>query len=289
MAVMAKEEFRRYITCALGGIIFSVGLNYMVGPFHLFIGGLLGYAQILNALLRVILPISFNMTGIIYMAINAPLILLAYKIMSRNFFFKTLVVVVTETIALSVLPIPSHALVDDPLTMTLIGGLISGVGAGLIFRSGGSSGGIDIIGIYMTMKNPNHSIGRIATTLAAGVFIYCFFVYPLEVVIYSLIYTLTCNFVLDRVFLQNIKVGVVIMTRLPDLWVTINEKLNRGATFWHGYGAYSGAPVYVIFTVVSKYERAMLNRFLKEHDPDSFMVSWDDVSVGGHFENHLFS
>lgn len=285
----SNQEIKRYLGCIFGAVIYAVGLNCLVGPLNLFMGGMLGYAQIVNTLLDALTPASLNLTGMIYLVINIPLMLLSYRIMSRNFFLKTIVVIATETVALSVVPIPAAPILDDPLTMALIGGLISGVGAGFIYRFGGSSGGMDIIGFYLTMKNPNRSIGRIATTLAAGVFIYCFFVYAVDIVIYSLIYTLTCNFVLDKVFLQNIKVGVVIMTRKPDLWVTINEQLHRGATFWHGYGSYSGEPVYVIFTTLSKYERALLSRLLKEQDPDSFMVSWDDVSVRGRFENHLFS
>lgn len=287
--VRRLEPLSRYVACIIGGFIYAVGLNLFVGPINLYMGGVTGIAQIVNMLVGGALNISFNLTGSVIFLINVPLLIMAFRLMNRVFFLKTCLTIVAETIAFSVVPIPETPLVQDALTLSVIGGIISGIGAGLILRYGGSSGGVDILGIYSSLKNPNMSVGKIAYAISALVFIFCFVYYPFETVIYSIIYTMLATFVMDKVYSQNIKVGVLVVTQKPEHWVYINNELHRGATVWRGIGAYSGEERYIIFSVVSKYEMPILRRYLREKDPHSFMVSWDQVQIGGNFESHLFS
>ncbi len=289
MHIRFLEPVSRYVACVIGGIIYGIGLNVFVGPIHLYMGGLTGIAQILNTILSGILPAGVNVTGLFVLLINIPLLFLAFKAMNRVFFQKTVLTIIAETIALSLIPIPSAPLADNPLTLSLFGGIISGIGAGIILRYGGSSGGVDIIGIYMALKRPNVSVGKLSAIIALFVFLYCFVFYPFETVLYSVIYTMLCTLIMDKVYLQNIKVAVLVITKKPDHWAYINNELQRGATVWRGIGAYSGEDTYIIYSVVSKYEMPILRGHLRRNDPNSFMVSWDHVQVGGNFESHLFS
>ena len=283
------EAASRYIACIFGAALYGIGLNIFVGPIELYMGGVTGIAQIGNMLSSQLFGIHANMTGYVIFIINVPLLFVAYKYMNRVFFIKTVLTIIAETLAFSWIPIPAAPLVNDPLTLSIIGGIISGFGCGFILRYGGSSGGVDILGVYAAMKNPNISVGRISLMISAVVFIFCFFVYPFETVIYSVIYTLVTTFVYEKVYLQNIKVSVLVITKQPENWVYINNVLKRGATVWRGVGAYSGKDTYIIFSVVSKYEMPILRRYLREKDPNSFMVAWDQVTVNGHFQSHLFS
>ncbi|MFM9414487.1 YitT family protein [Peptococcus simiae] len=283
------EPASRYLLCIFGAVLYGIGLNIFVGPIHLYMGGVTGIAQIGNTLSSQLLGIQMNMTGYVVFIINIPLLFMAYKYMNRIFFVKTIITIIAEMAAFSWIPIPAAPLLDDPLTLSVIGGIISGFGCGLILRYGGSSGGVDILGVYAAMKNPNISVGTLSLILSALVFVYCAFVYPFETVAYSVIYTLITTFVYEKVYLQNIKVSVLVITKQPEHWVYINNVLQRGATFWRGIGAYSGTDTYIIFSVVSKYEMPILRRYLREKDPNSFMVAWDQVTVNGHFQSHLFS
>ena len=133
------------------------------------------------------------------------------------------------------------------------------------------------------------SVGKITIIIGTFVFLYCFFVLSFEVVVYSIIFTMVCSLSMDKIYSQNIKISVLVITKKPEHWVYINNNLQRGATVWKGIGAYSNEPVYIIFSVVSKYELPMLRKYLRDQDPESFLVSWDQVQVGGRFESHLFS
>lgn len=277
-----------YIMCMLGGLLFAVGLNVFVVPINLYMGNVTGIAQVLQSLVNMALGTQLNLTGGIILLINLPLLYVAYRILSRVFFLKTVVNIAAVTLALSLVPIPATPLMSDNLTLSVIGGIICGVGAGVTLRYGGSGGGVDILGVYFTMRNPDMSVGKLTLFIGAFVFLYCFFVFTFDVVVYSIIFTLVCAQVMDRFYAQNIKICVLAITKKPEHWVYINNELKRGATVWKGIGAYSNEPVYIIFSVVSKYELPILRRYLRDKDPESFLVSWDQVQVHGRFDSHLF-
>lgn len=101
-----------------------------------------------------------DVTGLIFLALNIPLFILSFSTINRKFFFKTLLTVLALTVSLQLIPtvliIPN---LEDTLTLCIIGGLIGGFGIGLSLQNGGSSGGIDILGVYWAMKKPNKSVG----------------------------------------------------------------------------------------------------------------------------------
>ena len=141
----------------IGSILFCIAINYFVVPNHLYTGGILGLAQLLRSIIIEVFNIktSFDFSGIIYYLINVPLFIVAYKTISKKFFFRTLFAVSIQAIMLSM--IPSKLLIEDTLTNVIVGGLIGGVGVGMILSSGASTGGTDIIGLALARKNNNFS------------------------------------------------------------------------------------------------------------------------------------
>ena len=145
-----KRDWSRLLTAVLGMLIFSVGINVFVVPAELYNGGVLGISQIIRTLLIRYGNLNvrgIDVAGIINLVLNIPLFFLAYRSISKGFFFRTLVCVFSQTFFLTVIPIPAVPLVEDTLTASLIGGIIAGSGIGLALRCRGSSGGLDILGI----------------------------------------------------------------------------------------------------------------------------------------------
>lgn len=282
------KDLSNYVMCMFGGVLFAVGLNVFVVPINLYMGNVTGIAQVIQSLVNMVLNAQVNITGWVILLINLPLLYVAYRILSRVFFLKTVATIASLTLALSFVPIPAEPLMTDRLTLSVIGGIVCGVGGGITLRYGGSGGGVDILGVYFTMRRPGMSVGKLTLFIGTFVFVYCLFVFTFEVVVYSVIFTLVCAQVMDRFYAQNIKVCVLAITKKPEHWVYINNELKRGATVWKGIGAYSNETVYVIFSVVSKYELPIFRRYLRDKDPESFMVSWDQVQVTGRFDSHLF-
>ena len=121
-------------TAVFGAVMFAFGLNVMIIPLSLYNGGFMGIAQLIRTLLIAITGISFGQTdiaGIIYFLLNLPLIYLAWSKMGKGFFVRSMIVIVVQTAALTLIPIPSAPLIEDYLTACIIGGIIAGADSGL--------------------------------------------------------------------------------------------------------------------------------------------------------------
>ena len=274
-----------------GAVIFAAGVNWFVVPSGIYNGGVLGISQLINTFShRATHALAgINITSIVYYLLNLPLFVLAYKGFSRNFFFRNVLCVTVETLALALLPTPGNLLVDSALTSAIIGGIIAGYGAGLIFRSRSSAGGTDIIGMYISKKRQGVSVGRLA--LAINLFIYtvCALTMNTRVAIYSIIYSVCMNLVIDKVHEQNICTEMTIFTK-KDPWRIlqfITEDLHHSANYWEATSAYSHEKEFIIYTVVSKYDARKLDAFLKSFDEHVFAVKSSGVAYLGRFHKYL--
>ena len=134
----------------MGSFIFALGINLFVVPMQLYSSGVLGIAQIIRTLVEsVIGKTTLDISGIINFLINIPLFMLAYRTISKRFFVRTLLSVISQTVFLTFIMVPTTPLVDDILTNCIIGGIVTGFGIGLTLRCSGSGGGLDILGVYL--------------------------------------------------------------------------------------------------------------------------------------------
>jgi uncharacterized membrane-anchored protein YitT (DUF2179 family) len=289
---MEKNDIAR-ILCAVGGmLIFALGINLFIVPAGLYNGGVLGLSQIIRTLLVRYGHLNMGGTdvaGIINLALNIPLFILAYRSIGRGFFLRTLICVGSQTLFLTLIPIPTVPLVEDTLTACVIGGIIGGAGIGIALRNGGSGGGTDILGIYLTRHHQGFSVGRLALTVNLVIYTACALLFDITVVIYCIIYTAVSTLMMDRTHTQNINTQVFIFTKEDPGRVMkyILKDLERGATYWKGRGGYTEEETNIIFSVVSKHELALLKKNLREVDPQAFLVSKENVGIEGRFLKHL--
>lgn len=283
------EDLLDYLMCILGGIIYSVGINLLILPFGLYIGNLTGIATIILELLQNVLPGLHDATGLILLALNLPLLIIAFRSINGKFFLKTIVTVITVSAVMMFIPVKAIIPgLDDLLTLSILGGLFCGFGVGLSLRAGGSSGGVDILGVLITLKKPDFSVGRVSLLISLIVYAYVLFTRPPVIVIYSIIFTMIFSLTVDRVHYQNVKISVMVISKNRDILQYIIDETHRSATYWQGQGAYSGSEFLVINTVVSKYELLRLRRGIIELDPQVFIVENNSVNVTGYFPSHFF-
>ncbi len=277
------------IAC-FGAVMFAFGLNVLILPLSLYNGGFMGIAQLIRTLVVNIFHLSLgqtDITGIIYLLVNLPLIYLAWSKMGKAFFFRSVVVIIVQTLAQTLIPVPMTPIVDDYLTACIIGGIIAGAGSGLILRGGSSGGGQDILGIYMTKRFPGFSVGKVGLLINFFVYGVCLILFDIEIVIYSLIYGVAYSMACDRVHIQNINVTATIFTKKYGVADAIMEQTGRGVTIWDGAGAYTNETSYILTTVVSKYEVNQIKRIVKSVDPKAFMIFTEGCHVDGNFEKRL--
>ena len=289
---LEKRDLPRLFTAVAGMLVFSVGINLFVVPAELYNGGVLGISQILRTLLIRYAHLNFgsvDIAGLINLLFNIPLFFLAYRSIGRGFFVRTLICVISQTMFLTVIPIPAVPLVEDTLTASLIGGIVAGAGIGISLKNGGSSGGLDILGVYYTKRRQDFSVGRLSLSVNLFIYLACALLFDITVVIYCIIYTAVSTLIMDRTHSQNISTEVFVFTKEePDqIMDYILKELVRGATYWEAKGGYTEETTNIIFTAISKHELSALKRRLRILDPQAFVVSKEHVGIEGKFVKHL--
>lgn len=253
----------------LGSAIYAFGIVHFNIEDNLAEGGLTGITLILLALFHID-------PGISNLVLNIPLFLIGWRLLGRNAFIYTLIGTVGFSVFVSFfrhyadLSIPLH---HDMTLAALFAGVFGGVGLGIIFRYGGTTGGSDIIA-RIADKYFGISVGK------------TFFATDAIVIASSLIYldyreamyTLVAVFVGSRVidFIQKgayaAKAATIISSQNKEISQKIIEEMDRGATLLKGTGSFTGEDKEVLYCVVSRNEIFRLKNVIKQVDPHAFVA-----------------
>lgn len=275
----------------LGSIVFSFSINVFVVPSKIFSGGILGVSQLIRSLTTNLfnLDLTYDFSGILYFLINAPLLMITYHNLSKQFFRRTLLCILLQSILLLIIPIPNNPLVADKLTNILIGGLCSGFGVGMILSNAGSLGGTGIIGISLMKHHKNLSVGRVDLIINIFIFLISGLAYGLETMIYSILFASFSAIALDRFHDQNVCSSAMIITKNDPkkLIDFIRKEVGRDCSYWKGKGAYKDDDINIIYTILSRYEFAKLERNIDKLDKHAFMVYDEGMHVKGNYKKNI--
>ncbi len=290
--IKSKKFWQHIGVATVGMLLFAMGINLFIVPADLYNGGLLGISQILRTIFVHYLHWfsgTTDIAGIINLILNVPLFVLAYVSISKSFFMRTLICVISQTIFFSFIPIPSTPIVSDSLTASMIGGIMAGAGIGIALRSGGSSGGMDIVGMYFTKKYKDFSVGKVSLAVNCVVYGICAVLFGLPTAIYSIIYSAVSTLMTDKAHIQNINVEVMIFTKEAPKQIVdcIVREFHRDATWWEAKGGYTEDKTYMVMTILSKYECEHLRPKLKRIDEHAFVVVKEGMRIAGKYEKHL--
>ena len=282
----------RLVVAVIGELIAAAALNLFIVPLNLYTGGLMGVCQLLRTLAADYLGMNFgayDVAGILYFLLNIPILLLAYKNLGRAFVAKTLICTVAFSLFYSLIPSPSVPIVDDYLTACLLGGILAGVGGGLVPTCGASGGGLDIVGLYLSKRGSQFTVGKFSLSFNAVLYTACLFLFSPEVAIYSVIYNFFTAMVLDRMHQQNVSIQALIFTKGDEdtLARFIIENLGRSVTYWEGVGAYTGEDVHVLCVCLSKFEIEELVHAVHSIDPHAFVTAQEGTRIYGNFQRKV--
>ena len=261
----------------VGTSIFALGFDLFLAPNELTAGGLSGLAMILVHVMR------FGTVGTITALINLPLFIIGGKKIGKKFFVGSLVGMLSLSVAidtLAILPAPSV----EPLMAALYGGVLCGIGAGIVFMAGASTGGSDIVVRLLKMRYQHVPIGTITICFDAVVAVLTGLVFKdISRALYSGITIFVTGTVLDAVVYRfdYSKVALIISKQYEEIARAVGDKLQRGATFLHGQGVYSGDETKVILTAVKRQQIAELKALVVEIDPNAFIIVQEAHQVLG--------
>ena len=275
-----QELYHKYkwiVATVLGSTIFALGFALFLGPNDMNAGGISGLAQIAVELT------GMGTVGGLSILINLPLFILGGMKIGKRFFFGSMIGMVLSSVlidAFAVITIPT----PEPLIAVLYGGVICGIGLGLVFVNGTSTGGSDILVRLLKLRYRNVPIGQISITFDAIVVVLTGLVFQdVSKALYTGVTVYLSGKVVDAVVynFDYSKVALIISDHHEEIAQAIGRELDRGATFLHAEGSYSHAPKKVVLAAVKKQQLAELKELVVNIDPNAFIIVQEAHQVLG--------
>lgn len=263
------RHVKSILTIIFGAAIYAFGLTYFVVPHHLFEGGATGITLITYYLFNI--PIS-----VMNLIINIPLFILAWKIFGAKTLYSSLLGTISLSIWLAIFDkIPlSFNLEGDLVIVALVAGVLLGLGLGIIFNAGGTTGGTDIVARILN-KYTNISVGKLLFALDFLILMLILIIFQdLRLVTYTLLFDFIVSRVIDLIGEGGYAgKGFMIITQKPmEVADKINEELGRGVTFISGQGYYSQKDLKIIYCIVARNEMIKMKELIHTIDPKAFIT-----------------
>lgn len=261
------------LICA-GSVICAGAVKGILVPKQFLAGGVTGLA-LLGHYVFPSLPI-----GIIYFLLNIPLFVFGWLFVGRRFFWYSLVGMTIFSLVIFA-PFPVFP-VEDMILNALAAGIITGIGSGIILRSLGSAGGLDILSIIL-FKRFSIRPGTTVMVYHAVLLFLALFRLPLERVLYTLIYFFINAYFVNLVVigLSQRKAVMIISSRWKEISREIMEKLQRGVTIVSGKGGFSGQELHILYSVITLTELSRFKELVRKIDSDAFVVVSETLEVMG--------
>lgn len=270
----------------VGTFLFALGLNLFLLPNHLNTGGVSGIAMVVQELFRWT-GSSFLMKvftiGVLTVLFNLPLFALAGMKIGKRFFWGSLLgmALLSGFIdLLALIPVPE----TESLVGALYGGVACGLGGGLVFSSGFSTGGSDIIIRLLKKKWPFVPLGIFTTAFDLTIAVATGIVFKdFENALYCGIAIFVTGRVVDAVVYKfdYSKVAIIVTRHHEEIAYRLGKELHRGSTFLHGEGSYSHMGTKVVLTAVKKHQFAEMKEIVTQVDPDAFIIVQEAHQVLG--------
>ena len=261
----------------LGSAVFALGFAMFLEPGDMSAGGISGLALAIVAIFGV------GSVGTISILINLPLFLLGGMKIGKRFFAGSLIGMITSSLLIDQFSrFAIHGL--DPLLAVLYGGTVCGLGLGLVFVTGTSTGGSDIMVRLLKRKYRNVPIGQISMVFDGLVVVLTGVVFrDVSKALCTGVTVFLCGKVIDAVIYKfdYSKVVLIISDYHEEIAHQIDVQLERGATFLHAEGSYSHAPKKVVLAAVKKQQLAELKELVVEIDPKAFIIVQEAHQVLG--------
>ena len=276
-----KPLWLEYLMIIVGTGLMSLAINSVFDASGMVTGGFSGIAIIIKAWTKGLVNggIPLWVTNCV---LNIPLFFIAWRVKGFSFIKKAILGEVSLSVWLAIQPV-FHLAGDDLLLAALYGGVIQGIGIGLVFLGGGTTGGTDMMAAIIQKFLQHYSISQIMQIIDGAVVVVGMYVFGIHKALYAIIAVYLVTKVSDGL-IEGLKFSkaVYIITEKPkEIAEMIMEDLDRGATGINAKGMYSGQDKLMLFVVVNKKEIVMLKEKVDEIDPQAFVIVTDAREVHG--------
>lgn len=282
MQLNTKETLRDLAWILAGNITLAIGVAWFILPNNVLTGGLAGVAIALEPLIHVTPEIVINVLTVVLFVAGS-------FILGKKFAMKTILSTICYPLFLSLLSflaahyIPADTFIMDKYLATIYGGALMGIGVGCVFRTGASTGGMDIppliINKYTHIPLPSLVLIIDALTVLLGTA-----VYGLQAALTGILSVWVSSFMINKTMLiggHDAKNVMIISEKYKEIMNKVHERLERGTTILEANGGYSNERKPVLMVVVTKKQLPELQHMISHIDAEAFVIVTDTNEVQG--------
>ena len=261
----------------VGCILFSLGFQLFLMPNDLNAGGISGLSMVVVHLF------DFGRVGILTAILNLPIFALGGIRIGRKFFLLSLLGMLLSSVLIDVFAVLPHPN-TEPLIGALYGGALCGLGLGIVFSVGGSTGGSDIIVRLLKRVCPNIPLGMISMCFDLSVAVLTGIVFgDISRTLYSGVSIFIAGRVMDAVIYRfdYSRVAIIVSKHYQEIADAVTGRLGRGVTYLYGAGFYTNNETKVVLTAVKRQQLAELKQMVVEIDPQAFIIVQEAHQVLG--------
>ncbi|NJD02563.1 MAG: YitT family protein [Ruminiclostridium sp.] len=286
------KDWKDYFWIILGSMITAAAINFFLVPYKIAPGGVTGIATVIYYLSGERFPV-----GITMLVLNVPLFLLGIRFIGGKFILKTLFSTIFLSVAIDVSePVTTYFVnfyltkaegmsgAPDLLLYSIFGGFFMGLGLGLVFRSGATTGGTDLAAKIVHHFIPQLTMGQMLLIIDSSVILFAAisfksFLLALYAILSLYISTKVIDAILEGV--NFAKAVYIISDRSEEIAQRILTDLDRGVTALRGVGMYTGNEKSVLYCVLHRGQLQQLKELVVKADPDAFVILTDVREVLG--------
>ena len=275
MELFVLSEWSTFVISTLGSLLYTIGVIGFTLPYRFPDAGVMGIAIILKYTIGLAPSISSLIANVILLAWGG-------RELSKRFVAWTIYNVLLRSFLLEALNFVQFPVVNDMFLVAIAGGIIKGVGGGLIFRTGVSGGGMDIV-IAVLRKRYGIEVGRYSFYINMVILGVSMGIVGLEKMLYGFVASYVSGQTMDSVLSSFDKRRLVLIMAKDTKPVVnyISEELHRGSTVLYGEGGFSGEARPTIMCLLTPRQTMVLKRYLAKSHPKSFMVITEASEVMG--------
>ena len=265
--IQRKKGIINIIGTIIGTAIMAFGISAFLLPNQLSSGGLAGIATITYYLLKI--PM-----GVMIMALNIPLFILAGYRLGKEFFAKSLIGTISLSAFIDIFD-KYPAITNDRFLACIYGGALIGIGTAIILKVGASTGGTDLIVTVIKEYNPYISMSRYLIIMDIIIIsLNVLFFKHIEIGLYSIIAIYLYGQMIDIIFegVYYTKLLFIISDKNEEISKVIEENVKRGVTGLYGKGMYKNEDKLVLICAASRNDTAKIKDIAKKVDENCFIV-----------------
>ena len=280
MELFVLSEWSTFVISTIGSLLYTIGVIGFTLPYRFPDAGVMGIAIILKYTIGLAPSLSSLVANVLLLAWGG-------RELSKRFVAWTIYNVLLISFLLEALNFVQFPVVNDMFLVAIAGGIIKGVGGGLIFRTGVSGGGMDIV-IAVLRKRYGIEVGRYSFYINMVILGVSMGIVGLEKMLYGFVASYVSGQTMDSVLSSFDKRRLVLIMAKDTKPVVkyISDELHRGSTVLYGEGGFSGEERPTIMCLLTPRQTMVLKRYLAKNQPRSFMVVSEASEVLGNGFKH---